>query len=124
MTGGNLLLEVLVFWEGGNLTSGRPCLTRRHGASHSAGTHPAQRVSQHALTILQKFGLDTTDMKPKSIDLFDPKDFDYVISMGCGVECPNIKLDQDWELDDPVGQSLEVFEQTAKEIQRRIGLLE
>ena len=92
--------------------------------AHSAGTHPAQQVSKHALTILQKFGLDTKDMKPKSIDLFDPKDFDYVISMGCGVECPNIKLDQDWELDDPVGQSLEVFEQTAKEIQRRIGLLE
>ena len=92
--------------------------------AHSAGTHPAQRVSQHALTILQKFGLDTTDMKPKSINLFDPTNFDYVISMGCGVECPNIKLDQDWELDDPVGQSLEVFEQTAKEIQRRIGLLE
>ena len=37
---------------------------------------------------------------------------------------PAIKLDDDWELEDPVGQSLEVFEKTAREIERRIMLLE
>ena len=44
--------------------------------------------------------------------------------MGCGVQCPAIKLDDDWELEDPVGQSLEIFEKTAKEIERKIMLLE
>ena len=47
-----------------------------------------------------------------------------VISMGCGVSCPVMKIDQDWELEDPVGQSLSVFEETAKEIERRLKLLE
>ena len=35
-----------------------------------------------------------------------------------------MKIDQDWELEDPVGQSLSVFEQTAQEIERRLKLLE
>ncbi len=92
--------------------------------AHSAGTHPAGKISTHALTILTNMGHDTSRMRPKSIDQFDPNDFDLVISMGCGVQCPSIKLDDDWELEDPVGQSFEVFEKTAKEIEQRIILLE
>ena len=89
----------------------------------SAGTHPAHQVSAHALTILSSKGIDTSMLKPKSVDLFDSKDFDLVISMGCGVSCPAMNIDQDWGLDDPVGQSLSVFEQTAQEIERRLMLL-
>ena len=90
----------------------------------SAGTHPARKVSAHALTILAAKGIDTCTLNPKSVDLFNAEDFDMVISMGCGVSCPAMKIDQDWELDDPVGQSLSVFEETAKEIEKRLKLLE
>lgn len=90
----------------------------------SAGTHPANQVSTHALTILASKGIDTSMLKPKSVDLFKAEDFDMVISMGCGVSCPVMRIDQDWGLDDPVGQSLSVFEQTAAEIERRLNLLE
>jgi len=62
-------------------------------------------------------------LEPKSVDLFNAEDFDMVISMGCGVSCPMMRIDQDWELDDPVGQSLAVFEATAQEIERRMALL-
>ena len=44
--------------------------------------------------------------------------------MGCGVHCPMIKIDQDWELEDPVGQKFEVFVQTANEIEKRIKQLD
>jgi len=91
--------------------------------SASAGTHPAHQVSAHALTILSSKGIDTSMLKPKSIDLFNANDFDLVISMGCGVSCPTMNIDQDWGLDDPVGQSLSVFAQTAQEIERRLMLL-
>ena len=91
--------------------------------SASAGTHPAHQVSAHALTILSSKGIDTSMLKPKSIDLFNANDFDLVISMGCGVSCPTMNIDQDWGLDYPVGQSLSVFEQTAQEIERRLMLL-
>ena len=100
-------------------------IARFHGHdAHSAGTHPAVKISTHALTILEKMGHDTSSMRPKNLDQFNPGDFDLVISMGCGVQCPAIKLDDDWELEDPVGQSLKIFEKTAKEIERKIMLLE
>ncbi len=94
-----------------------------HEAS-SAGTHPAASVAPHALTLLESRGIDTSDLRPQSIDEFEPESFDMVVSMGCGVHCPAVRLDQDWALEDPVGQAYEVYEQTAKEIERRLKLLD
>ena len=89
----------------------------------SAGTRPASQVSENALRVLESKGIATHGLEPKSVDLFNAEDFDMVISMGCGVSCPMMRIDQDWELDDPVGQSLAVFEATAQEIERRMALL-
>ena len=72
---------------------------------------------------MQGKGISTEGMTPTSIDDVDPTAFDMVISMGCGVHCPAIKIDQDWALEDPVGQAYEVYEATAAEIQRRLNLL-
>jgi arsenate reductase len=87
----------------------------------SAGTHPASQVSAHAITLLKSKGIDTNGLRPKSVDLFNAEDFDMVISMGCGVSCPTMRIDQDWGLDDPVGQPLEVFEATALAIEKRLN---
>ena len=92
--------------------------------AESAGTHPAEAVSKHAITVLQNRGIGTTKLKPKSLDKFNVDNFDKVISMGCGVHCPMIKIDQDWELEDPVGQKFEVFVQTEKKKKKRIKLLD
>ncbi len=89
----------------------------------SAGTHPATQVSANALKVLESKGISIDGLKPKSVDLFNANDFDMVISMGCGVSCPTMRIDQDWGLDDPVGQSLSVFEATAEEIERRLSQL-
>ncbi len=89
----------------------------------SAGTHPADEVAPHALTVLQERGINTEGMHPQSLDEFQPDDYDKVISMGCGVHCPAINIDDDWGLEDPVGQAYEVYEQTAAEIERRLKSL-
>ena len=89
----------------------------------SAGTHPAGQVSANAIIVLESKGIETDGLKPKSVDLFEAEDFDMVISMGCGVSCPAMRIDEDWGLDDPVGQSLDVFEATASEIERRLSQL-
>ena len=90
----------------------------------SAGTHPAPSVAKHALALLKSRGISTEGMSPKGLEKVEPSAFDMVISMGCGVHCPAIKIDDDWELEDPVGQNYEVYEQTAAEIERRLGHLE
>ena len=89
----------------------------------SAGTHPAAQVSENALKVLQSKGISVDGLSPKSVDLFSATDFDMVISMGCGVSSPAMRIDQDWGLDDPVGKSLHVFEATAEEIERRLSEL-
>ena len=71
----------------------------------SAGTHPASQVSANALKVLKSKGISTEGLYPKLVDDIDWESYDMVISMGCGVSCPMIRIDQDWELEDPVGQS-------------------
>ena len=97
-------------------------LARRLGfEADSAGTHPAAKVAVNAVKYLESEGINTAGMKPKSVDLFDAKEYDKVISMGCGVACPNMDIDEDWGLEDPVGQSYEVYVATAKTIERRLN---
>lgn len=89
----------------------------------SAGTHPASAVAPHALTLLREKGLPTADLVPKSVDSVNEADYDMVISMGCGVACPTMNIDEDWGLDDPVGQAFEIYEATAAAIERRLQAL-
>tara|TARA_B100001093_G_scaffold349099_1_gene333628 strand:- start:8525 stop:8842 length:318 start_codon:yes stop_codon:yes gene_type:complete len=90
----------------------------------SAGTHPASSIAQNAVVVLEKRGISAQGMQPKSVDLFSADTYDMVISMGCGVSCPAMRIDQDWGLEDPVGHPLSVYESTADEIERRLKLLE
>ena len=87
----------------------------------SAGTHPATTVSPIAVLVCAEIGIDISNQQPKSVDNFSADDWDAVISMGCGVSCPAMRIDEDWELDDPHGQSIEVFRETRDAIRDRIS---
>ena len=93
-------------------------------SADSAGTHPAQQIASNAVKVLQSKGISTTGMVPKNVDAFSADDYDMVISMGCGVHCPLMPIDQDWALEDPVGQPLSVYEATAREIELRLDELD
>ncbi len=75
----------------------------------SAGTSPGEVVSKNAIRVLEELGVDSSGLAPKSIDSIDTNRFDKTISMGCGVECPNLPIDEDWGLEDPHGMDLEFF---------------
>ena len=91
----------------------------------SAGTHPASStIASNAQKYLESRGISTEGMTPKSVDNFSAEDYDLVISMGCGVKCPSMKIDEDWEIKDPFRQDYEVYKATAEEIERRLKLLE
>tara|TARA_B100001113_G_C21054278_1_gene598222 strand:- start:91 stop:408 length:318 start_codon:yes stop_codon:yes gene_type:complete len=89
----------------------------------SAGTHPASSVNSNAIQVCNEIGIDIANQVPKSVNQFSAQDFDFVISMGCGVSCPTMEIHYDWELEDPIGQSKEVYRNTRDEIQRRINSL-
>ena len=86
----------------------------------SAGTHPASSIAKNAEIVLQSRGINTQGMKPKHVDLFSADNYDKVISMGCGVHCPVMRIDYDWGLEDPVGKELSLYYSTADEIEKRI----
>ena len=91
----------------------------------SAGTHPGSRVAPNAVAVMAEKGIDISAQTPDQIDDVDHTQFDLIFSMGCGVSCPAVPLDGDWELEDPVGQSMDVYRSTRDAIEARIrGLLD
>ena len=41
-------------------------------------------------------------------------DYDFVITMGCGDECPNVVAQQDWKIPDPKNLDINEFRQIIK----------
>ena len=80
----------------------------------SAGTHAPEsgRVAKYAIEVLEEIGVDTSDLRPKKIDSVYPGEYDAIISMGCGVSCPAVPIDEDWGLEDPHGREKEVYRKT------------
>ncbi|MDP7091785.1 MAG: arsenate reductase ArsC [Candidatus Thalassarchaeaceae archaeon] len=87
----------------------------------SAGTNPGGNVAEKSLEVLGELGIDASAQYPKSIDSIDATGFDRIISMGCGVECPILPIDEDWGLDDPYGMGIEVYRKTRDRIIGRLA---
>ncbi len=88
---------------------------------YSAGTEPAERVNANALRVMEEIGIDLSTQYPKLLKDI-PNELDVLITMGCGVKCPFIpcKIREDWGLDDPVGQPLEVFRECRDIIEAKV----
>jgi arsenate reductase len=50
---------------------------------YSAGTHPAPHANPYAVAAMKEVGIDISNNKPKSVDIFRKVPFDYVITV-CG----------------------------------------
>tara|TARA_B100000029_G_scaffold189282_1_gene187126 strand:+ start:4439 stop:4756 length:318 start_codon:yes stop_codon:yes gene_type:complete len=92
--------------------------------AESAGTHPGASIAKNAIKVTSDVGIGMEGQYPKSVDDIDTTGFDHIISMGCGVECPALPIDEDWGLDDPVGREEKIYRETLNEIMGRIETLE
>ena len=71
----------------------------------SAGSAPSGQINPKAVRFMSELGYDLTTHASKSLDEVDGE-FDAVITMGCGDECPlvpGVERD-DWPLEDPKGK--------------------
>ena len=75
----------------------------------SAGTQPKNEINPSAIEAMVEVGIDITGQQPKVLTEDAVKASDYVITMGCGDECPWFpgKIYLDWVLDDPAGLGVE-----------------
>ena len=90
----------------------------------SAGTAPADSINSAVLEAMQEKGLDLLAMgaKPKILESEIVKGSDYVITMGCGDECPFFPGVSylDWALEDPAGKGVESVRPIRDEIESRV----
>jgi arsenate reductase len=92
----------------------------------SAGTRPADRVNPVVVEAMREAGIELSSQRPKLLTPELAREAQWLITMGCGDECPLVPGAQrdDWPLDDPAGQPLERVRAIRDEIRWRVeGLL-
>jgi arsenate reductase (thioredoxin) len=88
----------------------------------SAGTQPADAVNPSVVEAMREVGIDLAAETPKVLTNDAVEASDYVITMGCGDECPYFPgtVYLDWRLDDPAGQGVEAVRPIRDEIRARV----
>jgi arsenate reductase len=91
----------------------------------SAGSKPSGIVNPNAIQVMKEMGIDISSQKSKGFFDLPYKEFDYVITMGCGDVCPfyPAKEKLDWEIEDPKGRDLPFFRQTRDQIKKEVASL-
>ncbi len=91
----------------------------------SAGSEPADRINPVAVEAMREKGIDITRSQPQLLTTDAVQQSDVVITMGCGDSCPFYpgKRYEDWVLDDPAGQPLDVVRVIRDDIRRRVEAL-
>jgi len=91
----------------------------------SAGSEPKDAINPMAVQAMSEAGIDITTGAPKLLTIDAVKQADVVVTMGCGDACPIFpgKRYEDWQLDDPAGQSIEAVRVIRDEIRSRVETL-
>ena len=88
----------------------------------SAGSQPSGYIHPKAIAVMEELGVSLDGHTSKSLLEIPGIEYDYVITMGCGDECPFIpaKAHEDWDLPDPKLMSFEQFRQVRDQIGLRV----
>lgn len=93
--------------------------------SFSAGSRPSGKINEKAIEAMKELGYDLSGHTSKSVDDFRDEYFDYVITMGCGDQCPNIyaKHREDWNIPDPKNLPINEFREVRNMIDDKVKKL-
>lgn len=92
----------------------------------SAGSEPGAGVNPAVAAVLEERGLSTSEHVPSLLTSDTVEGSDVVVTMGCGETCPVFpgKRYEDWTVDDPTGQDLDVVRRIVDDVDARVrGLL-
>jgi protein-tyrosine-phosphatase len=101
-------------------------LTRIHGkgvvSAWSIGARPSGKVNEHAIAAMKEIGYDLSRHWSKSLDDVPDIEYDLVVTMGCGVECPYVhaRERQDWGIPDPQDSEPEQFRAVRDVIEQKV----
>lgn len=115
--------------ENSNRSQMAEAFARLHGGAeveaHSAGSRPSGRINPKALRFMAELGYDLATHRSKSLDEIDGLQFDAVITMDCGDNCPWVpaKRREDWALPDPKHFDDDGYRAVRDEISARVKSL-
>jgi len=91
----------------------------------SAGSAPGDKINPAAVAAMDEVGIDLSREFPKPLTDEFVRAADVVVTMGCGDACPIYpgKHYEDWELQDPAGQPVEVVRRIRDDIDSRVQQL-
>ncbi len=91
----------------------------------SGGSEPGHEINPAAIAAMREVGIDITGEFPKPWTDEIVQAADVVITMGCGDSCPIFpgKRYENWELDDPAGQSVDAVRPIRDDIEERVRRL-
>lgn len=71
--------------------------------AYSSGSQPSGKVNSKAIRSMQAVGYDLAVHASKGLDEIPDIEYDIVVTLGCGDECPAIRCKQriEWDIPDP-----------------------
>jgi protein-tyrosine-phosphatase len=88
----------------------------------SAGSSPSGRIHPVAIELMREMGLHLGAHKSKGLDAVPAKEWDYVVTMGCGDACPAVKARHrvDWQIPDPITLPFEQAKTVREQIKQQV----
>ncbi len=71
---------------------------------------------------MQEVGIDISEAKPKGFNDLPDLKFDYLVTMGCEVNCPYLPGVKriEWQIPDPKGKGLAEFRRVREMIKQQV----
>lgn len=81
--------------------------------AYSAGSRPSGQVNPKAVEAMKELGYDLKEHLSKSLSDIPDIEYDLVVTMGCGDECPLVRANRhdDWHIPDPKNLDFDQFRQ-------------
>ena len=94
--------------------------TKAHAIS--AGTRPGDRVHPEVVEVMRELGIDLRDAKPQRLTDELARQAQWLVTMGCGDECPYVPglRREDWPLPDPRGLPIASVREIRNQIRERV----
>jgi len=99
---------------------------RIHGGErvdvYSTGSRPSGRVNETAIELMWEVGYDLSKHRSSPPSELPAGEFDVLVSMGCGDECPAVPAARriEWEIPDPKHMPLSDFREVRDHLESEV----
>jgi protein-tyrosine-phosphatase len=93
--------------------------------AYSGGSRPSGKVNEKAIASMKDVGYDLASHSSRSLDEVPSIEYDLVVTMGCGDECPFVRAKQrvEWSIPDPKSMDMKEFREVRDLIREKVQQL-